>query len=80
MANPAPTALPEFNSFCMSEQVTHTCPTDKCSGTGFSAQVLYVNFRKHCGRSFNGFTTPRTTGNPPPVPPSSSGVVSSKYI
>ena len=48
-----------------------------CSGDTYSSQVLYINFRKHCGRSFNGFTTPATL---PANTRSLSGVVSSKYI
>ena len=48
-----------------------------CSGDTYSSQVLYINFRKHCGRSFNGFTTPETL---PANTRSLSGVVSSKYI
>ena len=54
------------------------CNTDPlpCSGDTFSAQVLYINFRKHCGRIFNGFTTPATL---PANTRSLSGVVSSKY-
>ena len=49
---------------------------DVCSGDTYSSQVLYINFRKHCGKSFNGFTTPTTL---PATTRSLSGVVSSKY-
>ena len=48
-----------------------------CSGNTYSSQVLYINFRKHCGKSFNGFSTPTTL---PATTRSLSGVVSSKYI
>ena len=48
-----------------------------CSGDTYSSQVLYINFRKHCGKNFNGFTTRATL---PANTRSLSGVVSSKYI
>ena len=46
-----------------------------CSGDTFSSQVLYINFRKHCGKRFNAFNTKTVLST---NTRSLSGVVSSK--